>query len=59
MGTSLQDVVLEVVLVFEQKADGFGLFRKLLQAPEVPFVKGRQVVLGHSVPGQITLNVER
>ena len=59
MGTGLKDVVLEIVLVFEQETDGFGLFRKLLQAPEVPLVEGRQVVLGHSVPGQITLNVER
>ena len=56
MGTSLEDVVLEIMLVFKQKPDGFGLFRKLLQAPEVPFIKGRQVVFGHSVPSHRPLH---
>ena len=50
---SLQDVVLEVVLVFQQQTDVFRLLRKLLQSPEVPLVERCQVVLAHAVPGKI------
>ena len=52
MGTGLKDIMLEVMLVLEQHTYGFCLFGELLQAPEVPFVKLRQVIFGHSVPGQ-------
>ena len=52
MGTSLKDVVLEIVLILEQYADGFGLFCELLQTPKVPFIERGEVVFRHTVPGQ-------
>ena len=53
MGTSLQDIVLEVVLVLQQKSDGFALFCKFLQAVEVPAVQLGEVVFRHTVPRQV------
>ena len=52
VSTSLQDIMLEIVLVFQQYSDGFGLFSKLLKSPEVPFVQCCQVILRHTIPSQ-------
>ena len=51
VGTSFQYVVLEVMLILEEHADGFSLLGELLQAPEIPLVQCREVVLRHAVPG--------
>ena len=52
MGTSLQNIVLEIMLVFQHDTNRFCLLSKLLQAPEIPFVERGEVVFCHTVPGQ-------
>ena len=51
MGTGLEDVVLEIVLVEEQDAMGCGLGGKLIEARPVPPIGLDEVVERQSVPG--------